>query len=122
MTATLELLNRAERGSPDPAQANRAWRGSPDSALRRTEGLPNPQETRSHSAAVSCEGVTKEYGTGDTTTVALRGVDLALHSGELSLVVGPSGCGKTTLISIIAGLLNSTRGSVTVLGTELSEL
>jgi putative ABC transport system ATP-binding protein len=71
---------------------------------------------------VSCQGVTKEFGAGDTTTVALRGVDLSLHAGELSLVVGPSGCGKTTLISIIAGLLDPTEGSVDVLGTELSEL
>jgi putative ABC transport system ATP-binding protein len=45
-----------------------------------------------------------------------------LHAGELSLVVGPSGCGKTTLISIIAGLLDPTEGSVDVLGAELSEL
>jgi putative ABC transport system ATP-binding protein len=66
--------------------------------------------------------VTKEFGTGDTRTVALRGVDLALKAGELSLVVGPSGCGKTTLISIVAGLLDPTRGSVTVLGTDLSGL
>jgi putative ABC transport system ATP-binding protein len=71
---------------------------------------------------VSCQGVTKEFGAGDTTTVALRGVDLSLHAGELSLVVGPSGCGKTTLISIIAGLLDPTEGSVDVLGAELSEL
>jgi putative ABC transport system ATP-binding protein len=71
---------------------------------------------------VSCRGVTKEYGTGDTKTLALRGADLSLFAGELSLVVGPSGCGKTTLISIIAGLLNPSAGSVTVLGTELSKL
>jgi putative ABC transport system ATP-binding protein len=49
-------------------------------------------------------------------------VDLDLCAGELSLVVGPSGCGKTTLISIVAGLLDPTQGSVAVLGTELSEL
>jgi putative ABC transport system ATP-binding protein len=67
-------------------------------------------------------GVTKEFGTGETSTVALRGVDLAVQAGELSLLVGPSGCGKTTLISIIAGLLDPSRGSVTVLGTELSRL
>jgi putative ABC transport system ATP-binding protein len=72
--------------------------------------------------AVVCRGVTKEFGTGDTRTVALRGVDLALKPGELSLVVGPSGCGKTTLISIVAGLLDPTRGAVTVLGTDLSGL
>src|SRR5437667_5327649 len=71
---------------------------------------------------VSCRGVAKEYGAGDTKTLALRGADLSLYAGELSLVVGPSGCGKTTLISIIAGLLDPTAGSVSVLGTELSRL
>jgi putative ABC transport system ATP-binding protein len=73
-------------------------------------------------AAVSCHGVTKHFGVGDTKTVALRGVDVTLHAGELSLIVGPSGCGKTTLISIIAGLLNPSEGSVKVLGTEVSRL
>jgi putative ABC transport system ATP-binding protein len=73
-------------------------------------------------AAVSCRGLTKEFGTGDTRTVALRGVDLTLRAGELSLIVGPSGCGKTTLISIVAGLLDPTHGTVSVLGAELSRL
>jgi putative ABC transport system ATP-binding protein len=81
-----------------------------------------PAERHLTNAAVSCRGVTKEFTAGDTTTVALRGVDLALYAGDLSLIVGPSGCGKTTLISIIAGLLDPTEGSVSVLGTELSEL
>jgi putative ABC transport system ATP-binding protein len=72
--------------------------------------------------AVSCLGVTKEFGTGDTRTTALRGVDLDVYAGQLTLLVGPSGCGKTTLISIVAGLLNPTRGTVAVLGTELSRL
>jgi putative ABC transport system ATP-binding protein len=79
-------------------------------------------DRRLANTAVSCRGVTKEFGAGDTKTVALRGVDLALRAGQLSLVVGPSGCGKTTLISIIAGLLDPTEGTVTVLGTELSRL
>jgi putative ABC transport system ATP-binding protein len=87
--------------------------------LERNGGLA---ERHSANAAVSCRGVTKEFVAGDTTTVALRGVDLALYAGELSLVVGPSGCGKTTLISIIAGLLEPTQGSVGVLGAELPEL
>src|SRR5262249_21511647 len=87
--------------------------------LERPVGKPVQSETH---AAVSCRGVTKEFGAGDTRTVALRGVDLVLKAGELSLVVGPSGCGKTTLISIIAGLLDPTQGTVSVLGTELSQL
>jgi putative ABC transport system ATP-binding protein len=71
---------------------------------------------------VSCTGLTKEFGTRDTKTLALQGVDLLVYAGQLTLLVGPSGCGKTTLISIVAGLLNPTLGRVTVLGTELARL
>jgi len=49
-------------------------------------------------------------------------VDLEVSDGQLTLLVGPSGCGKTSLISIVAGLLNPTQGSVVVLGTDLSKL
>jgi len=72
--------------------------------------------------AVECRGVTKEFGNGDTKTLALRGVDLDARPGEMTLLVGPSGCGKTTLISIIAGLLNPSGGEVNVLGTRLDKL
>lgn len=74
------------------------------------------------SSAVCCTGVTKEFGSGDARTVALRGVDVSIQPGELTLLVGPSGCGKTTLISIIAGLLNPTDGNVEVLGRPLQKL
>src|SRR5262245_12047025 len=70
--------------------------------------------------AVVGRGVTKEFGSGDTRTVALRGVDVDIEYGEATLLVGPSGCGKTTLISVIAGLLNPTDGEVSVLGRDLS--
>jgi putative ABC transport system ATP-binding protein len=66
--------------------------------------------------------LTKEFVTGDTKTEALRDVDLAVYAGQLTFVAGPSGCGKTTLISIVAGLLEPTRGSVAVLETEFSKL
>jgi putative ABC transport system ATP-binding protein len=71
---------------------------------------------------VTCRGLTKEFGSGDARTTALRGVDLDIAGGELTLLVGPSGCGKTTLISIIAGLLDPTAGDVAVLGTSLERL
>jgi putative ABC transport system ATP-binding protein len=73
-------------------------------------------------AAVTCKAVTKEFGANGTKTLALRGVDLDILDGQLTLLVGPSGCGKTTLISIIAGLLNPSQGSVEVFGTTLSKL
>jgi len=72
--------------------------------------------------AVICQGVTKEFGTGETCVRALRGIDLEVHPGQMTLLVGPSGCGKTTLISIIAGLLDATAGEVTVLGQNLRRL
>jgi putative ABC transport system ATP-binding protein len=66
--------------------------------------------------------VTKEFGDGETRTLALRGVDLEAESGRITLLVGPSGCGKTTLISIIAGLLDPTGGEVSVLGQDLGKI
>ncbi|MBI2826755.1 MAG: ABC transporter ATP-binding protein [Planctomycetia bacterium] len=72
--------------------------------------------------AVQCHGVDKDFGDGDTRIQVLHAVDLAVPSGELSLLVGPSGCGKTTLISIIAGLLDPTAGDVSLFGTSRSRL
>jgi putative ABC transport system ATP-binding protein len=73
-------------------------------------------------AAVCCRGLTKEFGTGPSRVRALRGIEVQMRPGELTLLVGPSGCGKTTLISIIAGLLEPTAGTVMVLGTDLAAL
>ena len=73
-------------------------------------------------AGVWCRDVTKQFGAGENAVEALRGVDFETRFGELSFLVGPSGCGKTTLISIIAGLLDRTRGQLSVLGTNVDEL
>jgi putative ABC transport system ATP-binding protein len=74
------------------------------------------------SQAVVCNGITKEFGSRDNRALVLRGVDLEVSYGELTLLVGPSGCGKTTLISVIAGLLDPTSGEITVLGQDLQGL
>ena len=72
--------------------------------------------------AVSCLDVQKHFGDGNTRVQALRGVEFAARFGELSFLVGPSGCGKTTLISVIAGLLDRTGGSLSVLGVDVDGL
>lgn len=72
--------------------------------------------------AVECHGLTKEFGSQETRTIALDGVDVEIYTGNMTLLVGPSGCGKTTLISIIAGLLVPTSGEVSVLGHDLKRL
>jgi putative ABC transport system ATP-binding protein len=68
--------------------------------------------------AVVCRGVTKTFGQGESSVQALRGVDLDIRMGELGMLVGPSGCGKTTLLSVIAGLLDSSNGDLEVLGEK----
>ena len=72
--------------------------------------------------AVRVRGVTKDFGTGDSVTRALRGVDLDVPYGEILMLIGPSGCGKTTLVSIIAGTLEPTAGDVEVLGLDLAAM
>jgi putative ABC transport system ATP-binding protein len=72
--------------------------------------------------AVQCRGVQKAFGNGGGKVLALRGVDLDVYYGAMTLLVGPSGCGKTTLLSVIAGLLNTNGGAVRVLGEEIERL
>jgi putative ABC transport system ATP-binding protein len=72
--------------------------------------------------AVRCRGLTKTYGAGDASVMALRGIDLDVRRGELLMVVGPSGCGKTTLISVIAAILGQDSGQCEVLGRDLRNM
>jgi putative ABC transport system ATP-binding protein len=70
-------------------------------------------------SAIAVRQLTKQYKEGSTGTVALRGVDLDVHPGELLLLMGPSGSGKTTLLSIMGCILTASSGSVRVAGTEV---
>jgi putative ABC transport system ATP-binding protein len=72
--------------------------------------------------AIVCQGITKQFGSGGSQVLALRGVNLEVPLGEMTLLVGPSGCGKTTLLSVIAGILNPTSGDLWVLGEHLTQL
>jgi putative ABC transport system ATP-binding protein len=72
--------------------------------------------------AILCRGIEKSFGEGQARTKVLRGVDIHLAMGRMAMLVGPSGCGKTTLISVIAGLLNSDAGTLEVLGRKMAEM
>ncbi|TDT40408.1 putative ABC transport system ATP-binding protein [Halospina denitrificans] len=60
----------------------------------------------------STRGVTKVYAMGEMEIHALRGVDLDLYAGELSVMLGASGSGKSTLLNILGGLDSATDGRV----------
>ena len=72
--------------------------------------------------AVRCRGITKSFPAGDDVVEVLHGIDFEVPAGELTMLVGPSGCGKTTLISIIAGILSPTKGTVEICGTLITKL
>ncbi len=67
-------------------------------------------------------GVTREHRQGEAVVHALRGVDLAVHAGELVTVMGPSGSGKSTLLHLAGGLDRPTTGLVSVEGRDLAGL
>jgi ABC-2 type transport system ATP-binding protein len=64
---------------------------------------------------VEIRGVSKRFG----ALAALDGVDLDIRRGEIFALLGPNGAGKTTLISIVAGLLRATAGTVRVAGYDV---
>jgi putrescine transport system ATP-binding protein len=67
---------------------------------------------------IRLENITKYYG----DAALLRGVNLSIHKGELFSLLGQSGCGKTTLLRILAGLDKPTTGSVTLGGTDITDV
>lgn len=67
---------------------------------------------------ISIRNLRKVYRTDESETVAIDDFSLNIKKGELISIVGPSGCGKTTLLRMIAGLLESTSGSITIDGRE----
>jgi putative ABC transport system ATP-binding protein len=68
------------------------------------------------------DGVSMQYGVGETSVTALAGVDLVVNRGELVAVMGASGSGKSTLLTVAGGLTPPTSGEVIVAGQWLSQL
>jgi putative ABC transport system ATP-binding protein len=72
--------------------------------------------------ALELHDVFKIFHSGPVETVALRGVSLKLHVGELTAILGPSGCGKSTLLSLAAALDEPSAGEVRAHGASLARL
>ena len=62
------------------------------------------------------KGITKDYPSGDSVVHALKGVSVTFRDQEFVSILGQSGCGKTTLLNIIGGLDQYTRGDLVING------
>lgn len=71
---------------------------------------------------ISLKDVSKLYGFGDATTVALDEVNLTIEAGEFVAIMGPSGSGKSTLMNIIGLLDRPTHGEYKLSGRSVSRL
>src|SRR6202142_1590243 len=69
--------------------------------------------------AIVATDLTKWFGEGETRKIAVNGVALVAHFGEMLFIVGPSGSGKTTMLSMLSGILRPNAGKVVVKGADI---
>jgi putative ABC transport system ATP-binding protein len=73
-------------------------------------------------ALIELQDVSKLYGFGDATTLALDEVTLTIEKGEFVAVMGPSGCGKSTLMNMIGLLDRPSHGQYRLEGKSVARL
>lgn len=73
-------------------------------------------------ALIELKDVSKLYGFGDATSVALDEVNLTIEQGECVAVMGPSGSGKSTLMNVIGLLDRPSHGDYNLSGKKVSRL
>ncbi|RWQ38288.1 MAG: ABC transporter ATP-binding protein [Mesorhizobium sp.] len=65
---------------------------------------------------ITLKNVSKSFG----STIIIPGIDLVIENGEFVVFVGPSGCGKSTLLRLIAGLEDTTAGTINIDGRDVT--
>lgn len=78
----------------------------------RTTAAPSARAGDDDAAVVRTERLTRCFGTGAATVVAVRGVSAAVFAGDRIALTGPSGSGKSTLLHLMAGLDDPTSGTI----------
>ena len=73
-------------------------------------------------AVIELQDVSKLYGFGDATTLALDEINLSIEQGEFVAIMGPSGCGKSTLMNVIGLLDRPSHGNYTLDGKKVGRL
>jgi nitrate/nitrite transport system ATP-binding protein len=74
-----------------------------------------------NSKFLEISGLEKTFPSASGPTTIVKGFDLTLAEGEFVSIIGHSGCGKSTVLSIVAGLADSSGGAVVLGGKEVVE-
>jgi ABC-2 type transport system ATP-binding protein len=87
---------------------------------RKREQIRMSQRTNTNELIIDAVGLTKIFKDFwmRTKATAVDGITFHIQKGELFGLLGPNGSGKSTTIKLILGLLNTTRGRLTVFGRE----
>src|ERR1700693_1662758 len=89
----------------------------------RTNSTGNAEpELKTLEPILKVENVWKLYHAGKVEVPALRGVNFEVLPGESVAVMGPSGCGKSSLLYVIGGMAQASKGTVLVDGNELTTM
>lgn len=84
--------------------------------LKDTLVMPEKRAQSANFAFKACEGGGEDALKGENLSIAFDGdalfenIDIHIKKGEKIFLIGPNGCGKTTLLKIILGKLNQTKG------------
>jgi ABC-2 type transport system ATP-binding protein len=83
-------------------------------AFETTAITPKEPAALSQQPIATLTNISKRYG----TTVALDGLSLSLHPGEVVALLGPNGAGKSTAVKLLLGLVAPTSGTTRVFGSD----
>jgi ABC-2 type transport system ATP-binding protein len=89
---------------------------------RILEGRPAANAARP--VAIKIEGLVVEYpkrGLGQSATVAVNNLSLAIHEGEVFGFIGPNGAGKTSTMQVLLGFIAPTSGAASIFGIDVRQ-
>ena len=82
---------------------------------------PAATDQRSAAVYVRLRNVTKLYRSRRESVAAVSNISLDINTGEFVALIGPHGAGKTTLMSMVAGLIPASSGTVSIAGRTVKK-
>ncbi len=74
------------------------------------------------SKILEIKNLSKTYGKGDNSYIALKDINIDISKGEFVGIMGPSGAGKSTLLNITSTIDTPTNGEVLIEGMDITKL